>query len=314
MVRYYCGIDGGGTKTAVLLTDEAGHEAASSQTTGSSWIALGEKGVADLYEAEIDKCLKQAGAQRSELVGIAAGVPCFGENKKADEAITAFMRDRFGETPVYLGNDAEVGWAGSLGLKPGINIVAGTGSIAYGQNSRGDSVRCGGWSTYFGDEGSCYWLGRNAVELFAKEMDGRAEKGALYEIIMDEFKPERPEDFVNMAELKYSHDRSKVAGLQKYLLMAARAGDDSARTLYLAAADELGLMVFAAAKKIQIPGEQLGVSLSGGILHAREFFFKRFNEWVERLGGYYKEAEMTPVQGAALLARRKYGGMREQTV
>ena len=309
-MRYYCGIDGGGTKTAVLLTDEAGHELASSQTTGSSWIALGEKGVADLYKAEIDKCLKQAGGQRSELAGIAAGVPCFGENLQADETIKTLMKERFEAVPVYLCNDAEVGWAGSLGLKPGINIVAGTGSIAYGQNSRGESVRCGGWSTHFGDEGSCYWLGRKAVELFAKEMDGRAEKGALYEIIMDEFKPERPEDFVNMAEIEYSHDRSRVASLQKYLLMAAKAGDDSARSLYLAAADELGLMALAAARRIQIPGEQLGVSVSGGILHAREFFFERFNEWIERFGGYYKEAEMTPVQGAALLARHKYGDRR----
>ncbi|MFR7490817.1 MAG: BadF/BadG/BcrA/BcrD ATPase family protein [[Ruminococcus] torques] len=54
--------------------------------------------------------------------------------------------------------------------------MAGTGSIAYGQNKFGTEARAGGWDDGFSDEGSCYWLGKKALELFSKESDGRVKK------------------------------------------------------------------------------------------------------------------------------------------
>ena len=70
-------------------------------------------------------------------------------------------------------NDSVVGWAGSLGLSSGINLVAGTGSIAYGRNDAGEEARAGGWDERFSDEGSCYWLGMKSLELFQKKaMEG----------------------------------------------------------------------------------------------------------------------------------------------
>lgn len=101
-------------------------------------------------------------------------------------------------------------------------------------------------------------------------------------------------------------DRSQVAGIQKYLLLAAERGDDSAIALYRAAADELGLMVLTAARKIQIPGEQLRVSVSGGLMHAEKFFLDRFLEWAGRFDGQYIKLLMTPVKGAALMAVEKF--------
>ncbi|HJB96400.1 MAG TPA: hypothetical protein H9765_12425 [Candidatus Mediterraneibacter intestinigallinarum] len=101
-------------------------------------------------------------------------------------------------------------------------------------------------------------------------------------------------------------DRSQVAGIQKYLLLEAEQGDDSAMALYREAADELGLMVLTAARKIQIPGERLSVSVSGGLMHAEKFFLDRFLEWVGRFDGQYIKPLMTPVKGAALMAVEKF--------
>ena len=71
------------------------------------------------------------------------------------------------------------GWAGALAGEDGINIVAGTGSIAYGEY-RGRSARAGGWGELFSDEGSAYWLAREGLRLFSRMSDGRAPRGALY--------------------------------------------------------------------------------------------------------------------------------------
>ncbi len=313
MMRYYCGIDGGGTKTAVLLIDETGRECTSVTVGGSSYRALGTEGVAELFENNIAACLKKAGAEREKLAGFAAGVPCLGEDKAADAAIQKEMERRYPDIPFYLCNDAEVGWAGSLALKPGINIVAGTGSIAFGKNSTGKSVRCGGWSTFYGDEGSCYWLGRKTIELFSKQMDGRLQRNMLYDIIMDEFYADEPEYVLNVAEACIN-DRSKVAGFQKYLLMAANAGDASAAAAYIDAADELGQMAYAAAKQLMIPGECLNVTLSGGLLYARAYVFERFLQWIDKFNGQFVEPEMLPVQGAALLAVQKFSDLNMERV
>lgn len=110
---------------------------------------------------------------------------------------------------------------------------------------------------------------------------------------------------------KRALDRSYVAGIQKYLLLAAEQGDDSAMALYREAADELGLMVLTAARKIQIPGERLSVSVSGGLMHAEKFFLDRFLEWTERFDGQYIKSVMTPVKGAALMAVEKF---RKQSI
>lgn len=313
-MKYYCGIDGGGTKTAILLIDAHGHECAKMTVKGSSHRTLGAKGVVKLFEESIEQCLWQAGIGMKSLAGIVAGIPCFGEDKAADEAMTTLMRQCYPDIPFYFCNDAEVGWAGSLGLKPGINIVAGTGSIAFGKNSDGKCVRCGGWSTFFGDEGSCYWLGRKTVELFSKQMDGRQKKDCLYDIIMDNFKPNTPEEFINDMENNYAPDRSKVAGLQRYLLMAAKEGDNSAAALYKDAADELGMMAYAAAKQIMIPGEQLGVALSGGLTYAKAYFFERLIQWIDKFNGYFVQSELFPVQGAALMAVQKFSNLDIEAV
>lgn len=304
-MNYYLGIDGGGTKTAMALIDENGREKASITMGGSSYQSLGIEAVAALFHKGIEACLTEAGTDRKSLLGFAAGVPCFGENQAADEAIRQQMNVLYPDVPFYLCNDAEVGWAGSFGLKPGINVVAGTGSIAFGKNSLGKSVRCGGWSTFFGDEGSCYWLGRKAVELFSKEMDGRLKKDRLYDLMMAYFHVKTPEMVISAAE-RDAADRSKVAGLQKILLMAAKEGDLAAKMAYEEAADELGSMACAAAEQIRIPGERLSVALSGGLLYAKPYILDRFLQWIAKFEGQFVQAELLPVQGAALMAVQKF--------
>ena len=305
-MKYFIGIDGGGTKTDYLMTDDHGNVCAKAAAEGSSYLMIGIDGVADQFEQKVSQCLLDSGAARSQIAGITAGVPCLGENPEADRQLVAAVRARFSGMPLYICNDAEVGWAGSLGLASGINVVAGTGSIAFGKNGAGQSVRTGGWSTFFGDEGSCYWLGRKTVELFAKQFDGRVPKNKLYDIIMTKFDVTTPMDFIALAEKEYAPDRSKVASLQRYLLAAAVAGDASAVKLYDRAADELGMMAVAAAAKIRQPGERLGVTLSGGLSHAKQFVMKHFERWVDCFDGYMTEAAFSPVEGAVLLAADQF--------
>ena len=61
-------------------------------------------------------------------------------------------------------------------------LIAGTGSIAYGEFD-GRTARAGGWGELFSDEGSAYWIAREGLKLFSRMSDGRSARGALYDIL-----------------------------------------------------------------------------------------------------------------------------------
>lgn len=306
-MKYFLGIDGGGTKTAFLLTDETGKTAARLQCRGCSYKDYGMEAVAKGLKKGVLQCLEEAGADEGSLRGIAVGLPCYGESRRQDIKLKEILNKTFASIPHLITNDVEVGWAGSLGLKSGIHVVSGTGSIAFGKNSRRKAQRAGGWSSFFGDEGSCYWLGRRTMELFSKEADQRVSRGPLYEIIRREFALEEDMDFVDLMESSYVPSRSRVASLQKLLLMAARAGDENARDLYRQAAGELGKMIAAVATGIALPGEGMDISYSGGLFHAGEYVLPYLKKYADGCGGKLTAPRFTPAQGAVLLCGEQFG-------
>lgn len=301
-MKYFLGIDGGGTKTASLLIDEYGKQRASLVREGSSYKEYGIDRVKMTIRESVETCLVQAGVEMSELAGIVLGLPCFGEGGADDAIVEQQMVDMLMPIPCKIVNDVEVGFAGSLGLKSGIHIVAGTGSIAFGKNADGEIARSGGWSTFFGDEGSCYWLGRRTMELFSKQADMRIPRNVLYQIITDTFELKDPMDFINLMEGDYIANRSKVASLQRILLEAARQGDCSAQELYKEAAVELGLLVTGITAQLSMNTGAFPVSYSGGLFYAEEFVIPTLKEIVQQVGGALAAPEFEPVTGAALMA------------
>ncbi len=92
---------------------------------------------------------------------------------------TACRTPRCRPGDICCGNDMVCGWAGSLACADGINVVAGTGSICYGEY-QGRSARCGGWGELFSDEGSAYWIARQRPDaVLANERWPRATRAAV---------------------------------------------------------------------------------------------------------------------------------------
>ena len=305
-MNYYLGIDGGGTKTAYLLIDEKGNEITKLETLGSSYKDYGVDAVIDIIYESIEMCMDLAKHKINSLRGIVIGLPCYGESRLEDALIKQKLNTVLGDIPFYLTNDVEVGFIGSLGLQPGVNVVAGTGSIAFGKNKENECARSGGWSTFFGDEGSCYWLGRRTMELFSKQADYRLDRSELYALVMEQFKLKDPIDFIDLMEKEYVPKRSKVASLQKILLKAAKAGDQSAIELYQCATDELFMLIHSVAKQLDFIGRDFKVSFSGGLFHAKEFIVPNLECMTRLIGGHLTLQIFTPVQGAALLAVSLY--------
>ena len=300
-MRYLIGIDGGGTKTAICAIRAGDLLLSHAETSGTSWREHGASGVA----GKIKKSLNEL-TRNGQIAGAAIGLPCHGESIEGDRAVEQAIRREFSDVPFYFTNDVEVGWAGSLALEPGINIVAGTGSIAFGKDIHGKTARSGGWSEFFGDEGSCYWVGRKVLELFSKQADGRIQKDALYDVVYRNFGLNDDYGILDIVHDSYMHSRENVASLQLLAKEAALLGSRSAITLYIEAAGELCLIIEAIKNKLDFSSESFNVSYTGGLFKADELIFPHFSRRIEEMGGNLITPRLKPEEGALLLAYQHF--------
>lgn len=294
----YLGIDGGGTKTAYLLIDESGRVVVRATGGTIDILQIGVDGYRRELESSINSLLAEAKADIRDVKGATIGIPRLGELPNMEKAMVSIPR-KILSCNVNCVNDAEAGWAGALACQPGITIVAGTGSIAFGKSADGRVMRCGGWSEIFGDEGSAYWLGKKTLELFSKESDGRLPVGELLTVVRQELNLDNDFDVIGYAE---SHtERSEIARLQRLLHVAARRGDLNAMKAYVAAAEELATMIESIYNGLGFTGV-VPVSYAGGLFHEDSILLPAL---MERLSTDIVELvtpKLPPEYGAALMS------------
>lgn len=305
-MKYYIGIDGGGTKTVFALMGE-GKIQEQAELGGTSYRSIGTEAVAGVLAEGLRRLLRRENVRSRDIAGAVLGLPCFGESAAGDAALAGAVQNVFQAIPVKIVNDVVVGWAGALGLAPGINIVAGTGSIAYGKNLLGQSARCGGWDEFFSDEGSCYFLGRRSLELFSKQADGRLPQGALYRIFRRHFSLEDDYELIDRVIPAVSGRREKVAELQMLLKSAADQGDGTAIRAYEEAAHELALLAAGVKQRLGLETGKCPVSYSGGLFKAGAWVLAPLEKELAGLGCQIQAPLLAPWQGAVLLAYREFG-------
>ncbi|MBQ9860567.1 MAG: ATPase [Clostridia bacterium] len=305
-MAWFIGIDGGGTKTAFAIGKEDGAAVRCLQRSGCSYQEIGADAVVDLLTEGVQTLLAEAGVTATDVAGCCIGLPCYGENQKMDRYMEETLAAALAPIPVRVVNDGVVGWAGSLECAEGIHLVSGTGSIAFGCGKDGKILRTGGWCEFFGDEGSCYWVGRQAMSLFSKEADGRAPKGALYDIVRSAFAVEEDFDIIEIILRDIAPHREKVAAFQIYAMQAAVAGDEAARNLYGQAASELAQLVCGIKEQLTWSEDVVTVSYFGGLFKTDDLILQPLSEILAAKGCRLQQPKHTATEGALLLAIETY--------
>ena len=308
MTKFYLGVDGGGSKTAFILTDETGAVLASALTGGSSLPHIGDEKFIQVLSDGVARCVSEAGVKVEDVARFAFGSPCFGESIDYDRRILKAIGviTRGGKACVV--NDVVVAHAGSLALGYGIHIVAGTGAIIYGTNEQGESARANGWSEQFSDEGSGYWLGLRTLSAFTKQSDHRYKRGPLYGLIRERLGLTEDIQIVDVFERDYAGRRDRIAKLQEILHEAAVCGDESAIGLYNDAAYELYLSARGAYDALGFnKNDGARCSYSGGLFRAGALILKPLTDNLLKINASLTEPALGPACGAALLAVKQDG-------
>jgi N-acetylglucosamine kinase-like BadF-type ATPase len=308
-VRTYLGVDGGGSKTRFLLLDETGG-ALASHTEGPAYhVEIGAEALRAMLAQGINATLRQGGIAASHLTFAFLGLPAYGEDQGAVPLLDAAPSSALPAGRYRVGNDMVCGWAGALAGEDGINVVAGTGSIAYGEY-RGGSARAGGWGELFSDEGSAYWLAREGLRLFSRMSDGRTPRGALYERVRRHFGLHDDLALCGALYGKRAAQRSQFAQLSKLVAEAASAGDEQAAALFGQAAYELAEIIDAVRAQLQVPqAAELAVSYSGGLFQRGDLLLTPLRAALTDAPRKYRflGARLPPEAGAALQAAKLSG-------
>ena len=300
-MKWIAGIDGGGSKTVVLLQSVSTNQALECRVDS---ICPKDHGISG-YRLRICEAFQKLGISRENVISVCVGVPCFGEYPDTDTEVISCTELLFPNALTRCENDSYVGFAGAFGLKSGINIVAGTGAIAYGEDDFGSSARSNGWHHAFSDEGSGAWLGREAFALFARQMDGRTERSVLYDVFMQGLRLKRDIDVIGYYNAHCENDRACLAKTQELLLQAARQGDANAILIYGKAAEHLSSSVHAVYKRLNFK-KQVRISYSGGVFQADGFLLEPFTRFVQREipDSVVARPVCSPQQGAVLAAEQ----------
>ena len=265
-MRIYLGVDGGGSKTAFIVLDDTGRVLATHTEGPACYFEIGLDAMRLMLARGIDAVLRTAALSPSSVTFAFLGLPAYGEDSRLLPTLDSAASPILAPSRYRCGNDALCGWAGALAGEDGINVIAGTGSMAYGEFA-GRTARAGGWGELFSDEGSAYWVAREGLRLFARMSDGRAPRGFLREAVRRHFALQSDLDLCAAIYGTSAAARSKIAELSVLMAEVAAAGDTDVRAIFAQGADELAQLVHAVRTRLQVPdGTAVTVSSSGGML------------------------------------------------
>ncbi|OQX96523.1 hypothetical protein B6I21_00715 [candidate division KSB1 bacterium 4572_119] len=302
MTKYVIGVDGGGTKTELVLVDNEGNLISKERVGSTNFQAMGGPNVRQELLDGFEKIINNSKIQLSKIDHIYLGLA--GAGRVSDQkSIADLFDDTEYQGKITVNSDAIIALAGAFGTEPGIIIISGTGAICFGSNERGEVVRSGGWGYLLGDEGSGYYIGREAVVSAFKDFDGRGEKTILKKKIIEHFKLQAIDELVPLI-YQNKIDRIKIANLAPLVFDCAKKGDAISEGIIKKSGQELGKLAKAVAEKLGFSGEEVNVALIGSIFKQKDLLLNHISKELYEISWNVSiiDPMFQPSYGAALMA------------
>ncbi len=300
-MKYFLGVDGGQSSTTAVIGDEHG------KTVG--WATAGPCNHVAAAEARakflrvMRECISQA-ALKPGIEAIDGRYPfeaaCLGmSGGTADKA--DLLRELLVSNHIQITDDPDIALAGATSGKPGIVVISGTGSVAFGQNGRGETARIGGWGYIYGDEGSAFDIGRQGLRSVMREYEGWGGRTTLTPLYLETTGAADPYELLHLF-YKPEWPRQRVAQLAKLIDQAAEEGDSVARGILNQAAQQLAMLATSVRRQLFSENEPSRTSWVGGVFESR-IVLERFRS-ICSLDGECSAPDHGPAIGALLLAYR----------
>jgi N-acetylglucosamine kinase-like BadF-type ATPase len=296
-VRYVAGIDGGQSSTTAVVIDERGALRGRGTAGPADHVdePAGSRKCADACATALIRALDAALLPRDTRFE-AVHVGLSGYDDDFDGA-----RPAFAARSVRVQHDAPIALAGAVQGRPAVVVIAGTGSVAYGEDGDGRSARVGGWGFMFGDEGSAFAVARDALA-HAMAGEDRGVSSPLGTAARAFFDRRDLRELATLAMLGRI-PRGELASFSRVVHDAARLGDPDAAAIVGEAAGALASLAAVTLARLQLLDRPVPVAFAGGAFLNDAFV----SLTRQRLGALAPNAlavtpRYEPAVGAALLA------------
>ena len=302
-MKHLLGIDGGGTRTKAAVADACGVILGRGEAGGSNYHSVGLDTAIDNIRAAADAAREDAGVTECRYAAACTGLAGLGRPVDFDTMRPKLEALGFADE-IMLYHDARIALAGATEGRPGVIVIAGTGSIAFGVNNFGEEARVGGWGPLLDDEGSAYWIGVRALRAAWRAHDGRGLETSLLSTLCDALGAETPtrvEEMANKGEL----DRKRVAALASHVHAAAVKGDAVAADILRDAGEQLAIAAIAVARKLDMTVGPIDIAYAGGVFSAGDWVLAPFRDRVRDAcpNASVSPPRLSAVEGAIILAR-----------
>ncbi|MEO8561835.1 MAG: BadF/BadG/BcrA/BcrD ATPase family protein [bacterium] len=302
------GMDGGGSKTRVVVADDTGTQLAEVVAPGSAVRPGQAEKSAEVIAAALADALASC-----EMTHVLPKVLCVGVagvgREPERQALWQALTSRELAEDIVIHTDISVALDDAFGEGPGVLLVSGTGSVAYGRGPSGQVARCGGWGPVCGDEGSGQWVGRRALSVVTASVDGREPETALIGAVLTAAQVNDPQDLIPWAA---QATPAQLASLAPVVSSVADAGDLRANAIISLAVEELVIHVRTLSR--QLFGDERAttpLAFTGGMLTKGTTLRKRLEHRLKSAvpGAQLRTGEVNAARGAVRSALRYVGEM-----
>ena len=250
----------------------------------------------------VGEALERTGRKLADIRFAAA---CFGLSGGPADRRT-IVEDVIPAWKLEILTDAEIALLGGLGGEPGIVVIAGTGSMAFGKNAAGKTARAGGWGYTFGDEGGAFGIVRQAMRAALRQEEGWGTETALTGVLLKECRAQSVDELMHRFYTK-ELTRDRIASLAPLVDQAASEGDGVAAEILKGAVECLGELAIAVRTKLFDTEEAVRIVPIGRVFRSSFVAgeFRRRLDAVESTSVVQPEFE--PVMGALIRAYQLAG-------
>ncbi len=309
---YFLGVDGGGTKTAAILMDEAGKVVRTTRKGPGNIAVLDRGSVAQLIRSIISELLPQKEVQQIRWATFAfagAGRP------QEREGVTAIIRNT-GIAHFSVLSDAEILYYSIFGENPGILISAGTGSICLVKGQDNQYHQIGGWGYLLGDEGSGFYIGSKAIRKALHDAELGLPPSRLTEKLLAFYGIAQPKSLITVVYSSVNPVRL-IASCARLVCELAEKGAPEAIEIVEDAAQALLNMALEAVRYFGGEmGQEYPISLAGSILTEVQIVARKFQEKAAGLGLQFRyiTPQMETAAAAVLYAFQRAGIQPDSSV
>jgi N-acetylglucosamine kinase-like BadF-type ATPase len=298
-MAFYLGIDGGGSKTACVIGDET-TVLVRAVGGGSNPVRVGERAARIALKSAVREVCRQAQITPEQIERTCIGIA--GATVPQTRATVQKLLGELVSGKILIAGDMEIALHAALGDEPGVIVIAGTGSIAFGRDEAGRTARSGGWGYAISDEGSGHWIGRRAVAAVTRAHEV-GESGALERGLMRVLKIDSFEELIQIAN---ATPAPNFAQLFPAVVAAADANDDYARMVLNDAGSELARLAANVAQRLWPETQTVRIAIAGGVFQHSALVRQAFHQVLQerRPRSSVSLDIVEPVYGALAMARR----------